>query len=407
MALGAVLAAALTDHSSRKYAAWVGGVDVSKEPATTPRYGVVTDSVDIDIAGPGGVSSCSFVVDDPSKVLTFLPGQEVILHDFLNGDVRMFTGFVDSVSAKPDYGQQGRQWTVSATGVEALLDWCVTTYDLTFSAILNYREICQAIFAACLGTGQLRAFADLATEVGSQDKPIGRMVNVSNQTPDFVAVAGKINAGTTLRQALVTAYGFCPGPFEPQPVNLAPRITVSHDYGLHVWSQGNGGVPTTFFGTFGFPGLSELPEGLTFEQDGTNVVRAVYVKGTGASAYVTDGSGAIGRQAVLSLPALTTSAACQAAGVAYLTTAGFTASRLSFVVSDTQSRDWGYADRAMGAVTLTDASLGLSSVQYAIVNVNIRLHGGGVRSKVVRVSLAGAAPAGSFLLRQLTRDTLS
>jgi hypothetical protein len=61
MALGAVTAAALTDHSARAYGLYVNGLDLIKQPSV-PGYGVPIDSIHVREAGPGGVSSMSFTV---------------------------------------------------------------------------------------------------------------------------------------------------------------------------------------------------------------------------------------------------------------------------------------------------------------------------------------------------------
>ena len=44
----AIVAAALTDHSSRYIGIYVDGVDVSGEPAASPRYAVPDSSISIN-----------------------------------------------------------------------------------------------------------------------------------------------------------------------------------------------------------------------------------------------------------------------------------------------------------------------------------------------------------------------
>src|SRR4051812_18177138 len=111
---------------------YLAGNDVLRPQGTLGNtFGVPLESVEVTEAGAGGVSSMTFRIDDPNIAIVVNDGDEVRFYDQTNG-VPIFTGWVQHWSYDPDFGNQGRTIAVQCIGVDALLDWAVTTVALTF-----------------------------------------------------------------------------------------------------------------------------------------------------------------------------------------------------------------------------------------------------------------------------------
>jgi hypothetical protein len=177
MAMAGILATQLTDHSARAYGLWLDGTDVIKEPAATKRYGVDISTVHLTVNGPGGVSTLSFTIDDPLKLVLVTDGQAVRFHDITN-DQPMFTGWIEHFSVKPDFGNQGRSIQVSCVGPESLLDWYIMSFPLTFRSA-SLTNMIQAILGTATGIGELRALVHPYTDQGAQDRPIGNLTGIA------------------------------------------------------------------------------------------------------------------------------------------------------------------------------------------------------------------------------------
>lgn len=398
MALGAILAAALTDHTFRAYGLWIDGLDVTKEPATgTRRYGVDPETVQLRVAGPGAVSSLTFAVDDPSSLVTIADGQAVRFQD-LSNDLPMFQGWVDHWSVEDFAGNQGRRITVTAVGAEALLDWCVTSTALTFSTATLLTAMIQAVVGSCGGLGELRALVDGSNSQGTQALPIGSMGNPLNVDATAAVVALTIPAGTPMRRAIELAIASCTA----IPASFAGAyFTVDMTLGLRVWQafmppvspDGDGSITSG-------PAGGDRFGGLAFDIDAGAIVRAVTVIGTGVTVTVGDGTGKRGPTRVLRDTTITTVATATAAGLAYL--ASFSASARGSLNLEDPATAYGALD-VLRKLVLTDGPAGASGT-YLVGGLTFRFYG---LKRDMMVEFGGQAPSVANLARSLTRDQLS
>jgi hypothetical protein len=396
MALGAVLAAALTDHSARAKGLYVGGQDVLLEPGTGGnRMGTPIESVTVTEAGWNGVSSMTFRIEDPALEVSLSDGIEVRFHN-ITLDYPIFLGFIQTFDTISDFGNQGRTFVVTAVGIEIVLDWAKTTATLTFAAGSDLGGTVQSICANVEGVGPLRAF-DNNSSFGSQAFPLA----ASNIGP---MAAFTIPAGTTLREAIRLAQVAYYAGSGADPSVQWP-FTVDFFYGLRMF-QRNAIVPE-------FPSdyAEELVvdtaasatngEDVRYSWDGAGAVRSVLVIGTGVSALVSADTGLPGQVAVISDTTITTLAAAQGAGQSYLSTMLATI-RGSYRQSD---RVASTTVHAIGRVRITDASMGLSAKPFAIFQIQKTFNPSGRENWTV--SFGGLPPSGAALMRRLTRATLS
>jgi hypothetical protein len=394
MALGAVLGAALTDHSARKWGIYVDGLDLASEPASTRRYGATVDDVRLSLAGPGDVSRMTWSVDDPLGQLVFTDGQQVAFRD-LSRDVLWFRGWMESY-AEQTWPPTGRRWALTAIGVESLLDWYVTGVALTFAAGSSFQAAVQAIAGSAIGIGELRAFADPAILSGTDALPIGGW-NIT------LAVAVSIPANTILREALL-AVGAAISPSLPG----GAIFTVDHNFGLRAWSGSVFGPGAQLNAVNTAAGTQYHGSDTELTLDMAPIVRAVVVVGTGVTVTVSDGTGLRGRTAILNDQNITAVDQAQAAGAAYLAARGAelgAAATLEYdgapVGAHTETTGAGLAFAMFG---ITDPAIltvgqnflnGLATVTFFGDKPNVRMSAGSSRR------------SGARLIRRLTRGTLS
>lgn len=398
MALGAVLAAALTDHSPRIFGLWVNGLDVLKQPGDGGNlYGVPVEGIDVTEAGPGGVSSMRFSIEDPLGQVGIPPkGSNVRYHDLAN-DHPEFTGYVQAVSVRPHSGRQGRFLDVEAVGVEAILDWVLapaTTYPAsTFQAHL---------WQSAAQYSPLRvAWQQPAPGQGTQAAPIGANAG---------GAAGPVFTSNlaTLRETIQAIYTSVPqAPETPQGI----AVTVDFTFGLRVWFLDTFGSVTlgapddyatmTIVDTVAGPLRAEdLKYDLTY----LDAPVAAYVTGAGGTVYgpFSDGTGNQGPQVSISDTSVTSAAQAASVAQAYLGVRA-AAVRGSFRLNDWMPGAANY--RAGSKVVITDAAVSLVAGSFTIYQIAKTYHGDGAESWVV--SFGGLAPSGMTLVRRLTRATLS
>lgn len=397
MALGAVMAAALTTHAARSKALWVGGVDVVKEPASPSRYGTPIESVRVTEVGPGAVSNMSFRIEDAFMQITVSDGMEVLFQDITN-DRPYFYGFVDSVEMINRPGDQGRFIDVECTGIEAIIDWAVLTADYAVTAGTPVADAIQAAAALANGTGGLRAFASTGGSASTRPLPIASAVS-----PWTVSQAVTLSAGTSLREAITTLLGLV----VISPVTSRLAVTVDFFRGLRVFldtptSSAISGYESwvvnddsTAFGLQGEPTMYGFDAA---------TVRSVFVRGTAVTAYVTDGSGKPGPTAYLADTSLTTADACIAAGTAYLAAYG-TVIRGSITYTDRADWAGGEGSHPGSSVTITDTRLGLSSSVQKVAQFDRAFRHSGRQDWVV--SFGSRRPSMVQQVRRLTRGTRS
>jgi hypothetical protein len=396
MAVGAVLAAALTNHAPRSKLLTIGGVDVVFQPGSTGNgYGVPIETVEVIESGPGGVSSMAAVTSDPAIALLLTDGQDVRFHDLVN-DVPIFTGWLQGWGYVPDFGQQGRKVAFRAVGPEILLDWALVPPSLTIAAGTDLVTAIQMAVAASVGAGPLRAYA-LPGSLSTQAGPI-QTLNVSTQVvTDTLVLTG------TLREVLrqITSYSTGGGHgFTYGGLNL----TVDMTYGLRVWTPFGTGRPADWsnLSINDAPAGPIVAEGLSHDVDAMGIVRGVYITGGNAagSGLVTDGSGKLGPIAQLTDSTILTSSARDVAGQAYLN--GFaTGERGSFALTDFAPD---LTVHAGVSVSVGDARIAPASGSYPIAQIKKTFQP--VR-QTWEISYGGLPPSLTRALRRLTRTSLA
>lgn len=124
----------------------VGGIDVIKSAGG---FGTPYESIELTEAGPGGVSSMTFDVEDPGITWSPQKRQEVIFSDLTNPHTE-FHGWISG------YGSEvfglGRVWHIRVDGPEKILDWLFVP-TLTIPSGTCLREALQMILGASIGVG--------------------------------------------------------------------------------------------------------------------------------------------------------------------------------------------------------------------------------------------------------------
>lgn len=397
MALGAVLAAALTDASVRIAGLYLSGTDVIKGPAGGNRYGVPIESIEVTEQGPGGISTMTFTIDDPIIEVETLPSAEVRFEIFARGT--MFRGWVDTFMRVPAFGDQGRVIEVSAVGVESYLDWTVASVSFAVPAGIRVDAAVQLIVSFMTGVGVPINDANLPTGTAS---PSTRDYPVGNTGPDVTTDPMTVASGTTLRAALQALQAVSPSPQE---------ATVDFYLGLRAWDM------------YGYPNraapaeyapIQVIDTGASVQpaEDLNHVIttaayRSVMVVGTGVNVTVTDGSGAVGPMARLEDSSITTASAARAAGIAFLRR-NVTTVRGTFHRSDwPMTGGTSYPNlRAASRLTVTDARASLASEQYPVTEVRHTYQGGGTL-ETLEITYGGLPPSAVMVIRHLTRGTVN
>lgn len=289
MAVAAIVATALTDRSVRSKTLTLDGLDLVLRPGTTGNsYGVPIETVHVLEAGPGGVSTMEFTVEDPNIEIILDEGQRVNFWD-VTRDAPIFSGFVQSWRFVPAVG---RLIEVRCVGLDVLLDWMIIP---TLTVPINTRldTAAQMCVNAALGLGvPLNATVAAGVFQGNQANPIGDQSNLMSYD---VVVDGK-----TLREAL-------------QDVINSPPIGFSTNRSIY-WIDFYGGLRLFYDFQLGFKpvdyndlavttsaaGVNQWEINLEF--DAASVGHAVYVVGANpaGTGLVTDGTGLPGPIAILS-----------------------------------------------------------------------------------------------------------
>ena len=357
-----------------------------------------TDAIRLIEEGPGGVSALEITVDDPGIVYDFRDGDPVLVTDQTNSRP-IFRGFVKGPLKLTPYGL-GRQITVRAIGIEAVLDWMIVpaiTFDTSvFSWTVG--DAMQSLVAQAFGIGVPLNTALSSSAVGSQDAPF------TNHPSLMRTVA--IPAGTTLREAIRLLLAAS----STNPVSgSAPVVTVDYYGGVRMWLQLDSSGNPRGAGDYSTLTVADItpsasPQGAAPEHvtDGSDIYRQVYVIGGNAAGtgLVTDGTGIPGPVGTYSDAAILTSAARDAAGAAYLRdhrTAERGTFRLESVTVTTNIR-------AGSKLIFTDAQLGLSSAGYVISAIEKTFIG---PTQDWRVTYGKLPPSAIRQLRRLTRNVLN
>jgi hypothetical protein len=400
MALGAIVATQLTDRSARARALYLDGLDVLFEPGSgSGRLGVPIETIRVVEAGPNGVSSMDFVIEDPGVEVSISEGSSIRYHDIVR-DAPLFTGFVQSFSVRPAFGDQGRTITVRAIGVEVLLDWAVLGSDLVFAGNfdLDAQMVAgfQSIVAAATGLGPLRALADPGVE-SSQAFPISGIPSGHFGTFDVNPLT--IPAGTSVREAIRR---FWENKDWAVPNNNDYiNVTIDFTMGLRIWDTE--GQPSDYTDlTIVDTPVGAIPAAnLDYSVDAAGVVRGVWVVGTGVTLFVSDATGLPGPINVLTDATVSSVTKAQRVGQAYLASFG-SGLRGSYELID---RTPVATVRPGSRTVITDARVGLAATSALIAQIEKTFNPSGREDWAV--SFGGPPPSGAALIRRLTRTQLS
>lgn len=405
MALGPVVAAALTTPAAKLWSLTIGGLEVSRQAggAAGTSYGVEIETVVVTEAACDRISGLAFTLDDPAGVLTFDERAEVRLHDCVR-DVPLFLGFLDQIGTVQD--GLARRLKISAIGVEAVLDWMILPSALIgdLFTVLTLTQAVQSLVAQTTGGFPLRAFSDPSGGASStQATPIA---NVSGAIPFPDGTNPADCSGMTLRQAIAYAVQLYGGP------QGKPGCTVDFYGGLRLFAQTAIGTPPAVVWINSAPdaqsiGISPIGPyyggktdmGATYSE----IVHRVLIRGGNAagSGLVTDGAATIGPTPIFSDSTIKTAAARDALGRTIILGRGAnlygSTTIESIIVKDAGEH------RAYGAITISDPELGFTGATFATLPIlSIRKSFASSGMETWEVEFGSQVGAGSHLLRRLT-----
>jgi hypothetical protein len=391
----AIIAAALSTPRALRASLWIASNDVLKQPGMTGNgYGVPIETIEVDEQGPGGISSLTFTIDDPTGTAT-LPqdGDEVRFHDHV-ANLPYFGGLISSWAVRPGFGGQGRSIDVRCDGYEVILDWAIIPVDMTFATGTLPADAVQGLIGNAQGQGALRDGMVLLTG-SSQAHPIS---SFGTTTPLPYAVT--VTAGTSLRAAIdqVTA------PNAASRGGFNALCTVDFYRGVRLFEDSPFGSLATDYLDLTVTDTTAGPraaENLRHQTDATSIVRGVYVTGANAAGtgFLGDGSGKPGRIAYLTDSTIDTAAKLLDAQQTYLNA---TVLRTS---GDLALTDWTPPGevRPGSLLILTDAATGASGM-YRIMQITKRFTGA---RESWRIAYGKLRPSATALIRNLTRDVRS
>ena len=414
MPLAPVVAAALTNHAAHHWSLLLDGLDLIPPPGV--KGGVLIDSVDLTVAGPGDVSGLSFTVNDPLKAYTVTDGQRVLFWDNELG-YPLFLGQVNAWA--PKARGLGRVIDVDCVGVEALADWLALPAALTIAAGTAEPAAIQQAYTACTGLGWPLNIANGA--LCTTAAPI------SNGEGNVLVYDVELAAGTTFREAhrLISASG------EADSLDPHPRaLTIDFYGGVRSWTDdyiSPGAYTHSTWEEAGClfvddragmaAGIERVASGLELGYTGAKYRQVVVVGSNAAgSGAVSDGSGIPGPTAITTEPTSNTAAKRDALGRAYLRSSGVTSMRGRYRVEALHPEDvlLGTAGGLIAFLhtqiqddqtgnTATAALGGLHRVP--VTSINKRFNPSGTEEWVV--DYGAEVPSVTRLIRQLTRTTKS
>lgn len=407
MPLAATICNANGNPAGGPWSIEINGNDYALTAATAGhKIGIPVESLELDLEGAGGVSSCSFAIDDPDRLVTIAEGDRVWIYDHTR-EVPRFAGWIQAWTNVPM--GIGRQVHVEAQGREAILDWAFIPGTLTIPAGTDLEDAALACAGAALYPQgvELLAFA-ASSEEGSAYASAG----IGNFfTFDYHLVADAVITDTTLRDALnqVASLTASTAPLDGHLIYPVIKISVDFWGYLRVW-VGTPGDWADVSTSSGFGSASPAPADPQFLNDAAGACHAVYVVGGNAAGtgMVTDGTGIPGPIARINDSTITTQAGKDAAGLQYM------ANRTGIQRAPLRLEDFvpagsgGVAHPRPGAkVQIRDAQLGIDpAVQYLMDGITISFSGGGDLEQW-EISAGGRRPSAVNYIRRLTRGVKS
>lgn len=411
MAGAGVIATQLTDQSSVAYRLTLDGLDFLERGGA---FGVPIESIRVVEEGPGGVSSMSFVINDPDVEATFTTTAWVEFWDVTN-DRPLFAGWVQNIAIRPT--AVGRTIVVDCVGIEAVLDWMTVPYLQIFTDTHLAAGV-QAIIANATGVNvPLRALSQPSgsEDYGSQEYPI------AGATAGFPATEYEvIIEGQSVREAIAQLVIAC----NTWETGGGAYLSIDFYSGvrLYIGDPGTGNGILFAIAPSDFDALHyEMSGGIQratvvdFSINPGGVVRGVYIQGgiprtTGydpiGSGLVSDGSGIPGPVAFISDDTSTTDAIRDTIGQDYLGQQSQSVrGSLRFEPVDASELAF-YNYRPGGRLTYEpDAQVMGELTFFTIFSISKSWRPVGVEDWTV--SFGGFAPSATKQTRRLTRTTRS
>lgn len=413
---GTLIGGGIAGTGSHPFGLFMGSLDVLKETTGPPNgFGVDVRTIEITEAGPGGVSSMTFTIDDPGKEISIVAGTDVSFWN-LTGNSCLFRGWVDHYSFRPDFGGQGRTVEVDCVGVEAILDWTIVPAGVTIPFGNNGNSQVGFLanqFAPILkAPSQLSVTGEIApfTRNGSFDYPIGCCVHAAEPAAFTQIFSVQLTTqGGTLRQEInrvAEANGWvnlATGFYQPSNI----LYTVDFYFGLRAWEDATGLQPDDYSALTINDAVAATPPNaasLAATTDWNGVIRTVYIAGGNAagSGYFGDGSGIQGPAALITDTTILTTADAVARALGYMTRQAPNVRgtfRLENFTPNVNVHAGSFLD-------ITDAATGLSTTQYRIMEIRKTFQGNGKQNWDVTFGGLGS-PSVTRLTRRFTRSTLN
>lgn len=408
MPLAPTVAAALTTPASAPWQILVNGNEVGAAPGTAGhRLGVPIETLELDLEGGGGVSSASFVIDDPDRSLVVAEGQRVWIFDNVRG-VPRFSGWIQNWTTLP-LGIS-RQIAIEAVGREAILDWAFVPGTITIPAGTDLEEACLAVAGAAIYPPGVELLA-FSGNAGSDEGDARFGFGIGTWILfDYHLIADAVIEDTTLRDALNQIASLTGSDAALDGTIIYPQIKISVDFWgyLRVWIN----TPDDWSNVTtrsGFGSASPAPADPQFLNDATGASHAVYVVGAGGgTAFVIDGSGIPGPIARVTDDTLTTAAAMQAAGYQYMgNRSGIQRAPLRLEDFVPAGSPGNAHPRPGSRVSIRDAQLGIDpAADYLMDGITIGFTAGG-DAEQWEISAGGRRPSAVNLVRRLTRGVKS
>lgn len=396
MPIAAAIAAALTDHSPHPFGLFLGGNDVSGDVNPT--------DIRITEAGPGAVSSMDFTVDDPGQNITIMDGTEVQFWDLATNNLK-FRGIVDHWSVSPDFGGQGRTWTVGCAGVEIWLDWIksngagpwgIVGQDLVYAISVAVSAAAPFIRAPMIG-GWVGTPGAPYTRAGSFTYPVGFMSTGSGLMDIYFPYDDPVFAAGSLRQIIQAMIDHSVRTFGTP---FGVLFTLDFYMGLRVWEDDITQQPddyTTLAVVDTYASTMNASHLEHAAQPG-DVIREVYVTGSSplSSGWFSDGSGIKGQQQQItdtSIPDITTARI----RAQQFMLAQSPVARGKFLIENFTPVTTVHAGSLM---TITDAATGATGT-YRIYQIDKTFTSSGLETWIV--SYGGLRRSAMLTTRRLTR----
>jgi hypothetical protein len=289
MTTGAVLAAALTDHSAHPFSLLLNGEDIIKGISGK---GVPIESVSISERGPNGIDSMEFRLDDPGKVYALAGGEEIVLWDNVTADP-LFGGYLETYDEVAGFGQQGRYWDCRALGYSATLDRILvaseTRADNLASATAGENYRIHNWIQQLIGT-----YTPWRNGAGAWTPTASTQANPIGSDTFHVSWAGPWKGYTVSLQTLRQAIETIRISEDPQDINIRSNFDYFVDFyrGFRLYSAATvspSDIPNMGAAPFNVSDAGpKYARNLTYSLDLSGVVNRVYSKGPTLARWVQD-----------------------------------------------------------------------------------------------------------------------